>query len=324
MAKETTNSEIDVTIDPKEIETKFQEIAKVSEVTPTIDVTGLHTIANKAKALQDIDITNDEKMAEVTAVRKELAEARKQTVDFVEPAREKLYKVYKGTLQVKNILLDIITPEEDRLKAIEKERKELDTRNARVALLPMRQEALAALKDGVEVTDEFILDMDNDQFVTYLNERTTAKNEADRIALEAEKTRLAREAEDRKIAEEAATKERQRIEAEQRAQEEARIAKAAEEKVAAEKAAQKLIDDAKADAERIAKEAEDARIAKEAKEKEDARLAEEERQRIEAEQRADTKYQNFLKENDYSEETDIINRDGSTVTIYRKVATITI
>jgi predicted acylesterase/phospholipase RssA len=157
----------------------------------------------------------------------------------------------------------------------------------------MRREQLEKL--GTVPPDEFLLDMDNEQFMVFLNERIAAKNEADRQAIEQEKAKLAREAEIKKAQEEAVAKERDRMELLRVQEENARVLKLAEEQNKADRAAKKLIDDAKAEAERIVSEQKvQAMIEAQRKiDEENARLAEEQK-RVQ-----DTAYQAWLAEIEY-------------------------
>ena len=282
-----------------EIEQKFQELVAVSNTAPEIDVTGLHAVATKARAIKDININNAEQMLEVTAVRKELAEARKATVDFTESAREQSYRIYKGILEVKNTLLEIITPEEDRLKAAEKELKEQQIRESRLESLPAKRERVTAA--GIDFADVEILARSDPDFEIEFNSRLGAKLEADRLAAE---TKLAEERES--FEKEKAELDRQKAEAErvERARVEEREKAAEELRLAKEKAERDIQD---AEARRLAEE----------RYRADAAKAEAERvERARVEEEADAKYQSFLKDNKYSEATDIII-DGK---IYRFVA----
>ena len=143
-----------------------------------------------------------------------------------------------------------------RLKALEEEAAKIKERAARVALLPMRREQIEPLDFG-EVSDEFLLDMDNDEFIAHLLMLKTAKLDRDRIELEAEKARLAEEAHLAQVKKDAEVAERNRIEAAAKLDEERRIQAEAQKKYDAELAAQKLIDDAKAEADRVLREAND-------------------------------------------------------------------
>ncbi len=150
----------------------------------------------------------------------------------------------------------IIEPEEIRLKGLEDQATTIKERAARAELLPMRREMLAGLELEPSL-DGFLLDMDKDQFISYLNECQAQKNERDRIHIEHEKAALVQAALLAKAAEEAKIAERTRIEAERRADEDRRVNEAAQAKIEAQEAAQKVIDDAKAEADRVLQAAKD-------------------------------------------------------------------
>jgi len=229
----------------QELETKFQELVAVSTEPPAIDISGLYAVADKAKALVDVDIDDAEQMKVVTEVRKELAEARKYTVDFTEGARSNAYKIYKGILEVKNELLEIITPEEDRLKSYEKALKEKQIRESRLEGLPAKKEKLDALAinfDGFTYpSDNEILDQDDATFLLWFNEQQALKNEQVAAKLAEAQAKLdAEKAEAERI-------EQARKEEQARAQEQLRLAKeqAEREKREAEEAEAKRLADEK-------------------------------------------------------------------------------
>ena len=220
------------------------------------------------------DLSDETQMSLVHDTRISLRDARVKIEKSGKKYREDAIKYQKDVLIRERELIAIITPEETRLKALEDEASTIKERAARIALLPMRREQLDNLKDGIQDTDEALLDMENEAFIIYLNKRVSDKNEKDRQEIEAEKSRMARAEEDKRIAEEARIAERNRIEAQQKADEERRVqaeaqkrydadALIAKNKREAEISAQKLIDDAKAEAERViavAKAQEEARI----------------------------------------------------------------
>jgi len=98
----------------------------------------------------------------------------------------------KAVIAREKELIAIIEPEEVRLKGIEDAAEAARERAARAPLLPMRREHLAKFEHVL--SDDAILDMDNNAFFMLLTELQAKKNEADRLAIEAEKARLAREA----------------------------------------------------------------------------------------------------------------------------------
>ncbi len=166
-------------------------------------------------------------------------------------------KFQKDVIAREKELIGIIEPEESRLGALEEQANTIKERAARAALLPMRREQLDALR--VAITDAEILDMDNDAFIAYLNEAQAQKNEWDRLEIEKQRAELAHEALLSQVKKDAEIAERNRIEEAAKADEQRRIEEAANSKVETERAAQKLIDDAKAEADRVLREAHDKR-----------------------------------------------------------------
>lgn len=269
------------------------------------------------------DLSNDTQLALVHDTRISLRDARVQIEKTGKALRADALKYQKDVIAREKELLAIITPEEDRLTAIEQQAASIRERAARAALLPMRKEQLAPF-GAPTITDESILDMDNDQFVTYLVQRQAQKNEQDRLEIEAEKARIADEARLAQIKENAKIEERNRIEAASKADEGRRIQEVAQAKYDAERAAQKLIDDAKIEADRVLREAND-KIMQEQAQKEAA----EREERIQKEKlEADKRYQAWLAEIGWKEEEDylwMLERDpkSGAVYAYKFVATFT-
>ena len=191
------------------------EVAKT-----TVSSTELAGILEGIAAEVETMVTDD--VAKVKNTRIRLGKIRNAITKQSKAQRDGFIAAQKTNIAIEKSLIAIIEPQESRLKALEDEAAKAKERAARVAVLPMRHDMLNKIGDGVEVADEVILDMDNDSFIGYYNVRLMAKNEADRIAIDAEKMKLARDAEDRKIAEEAALKERERMENQQRLENEAK------------------------------------------------------------------------------------------------------
>jgi hypothetical protein len=254
-------------------------------------------VAATSKITAD-DLSDDVQLALVHDTRIQLRDARVRIEKTGKALRADALKYQKDVIAREKELLGIILPEEDRLADIEEEASKLKERAARVALLPMRKEQLEKFENVID--DEAILYMDNDQFVAYLVELQTKKNEADRLEIEAEKKRLAEESVLAQVKKDAEVAERNRIEEANRATEQMRIDKAAHDKREAEVAAQKLIDDAKAEADRVLKEAED-KVRKE----QEAKLAAELEAEAQKKQReADEKYQEWLVKIGWKQEED--------------------
>lgn len=255
-------------------------IAKV-DVTPTIDITSLSTLAERAKKIVVNDITNEAEMAVAKAMRKELSDARIEISKNAKVAREDFHKAWKGVIEVEKILLSEFTDEEDRLKKYETDLKAKKLRDERMLVLPIRKERLFEIK--VLVTDEELLAMDDLTFSNFL-----ATKQAEILA------------EQKRKDEEEARLEQAREEAKREAEEEAkRQAEAKEREHQAELDRIEAEAKAKAEAEERAK-----------------REAEEEADRLAKEQ----KYQQFLTNNDYNEEEFITKDEGDKVVLYKKVA----
>lgn len=286
---------------------------------PTVEQ--LTQMAEAVKNLTAADLTDDKQLELVKETRLQLRTARTTIEKQGKAMRDESNKYNKAVIARENELIAIIEPEEKRLKALEDEAALIKVRKAREELLPMRREALAVV--GVtDLTDEALLDLDNDQFIVFLNKCTADKNERDRQEIQAEKDRLAREAHLEQVRKDAEVAERNRIEAAAKADEERRINAAAEEKRRQEQEAQKIIDDARAEADRIKRE-EEQRI-------ENNRRAEEARIKAKAEadaaHAANEKYLAWAKELGWTSETSgdfkTEHSDGSIV-LWRKVGVYT-
>lgn len=227
---------------------------------PTVEK--LQAVVAATAKITATDLSDETQLMLVHDTRISLRDARVTIEKQGKEMRAEALKYQKDVITREKELLAIITPEETRLKEIEEQANTIKERKAREALLPMRKEQLAPFGETT-LSDENILDMNNDDFVAYLVQRQIEKNEDDRLAIEAEKAKLAKDAELKAAELAAAHVERTRIEEIQKASEERRIEKAAQEKHDADVRAQKLIDDARVEAERIAQEARD-KIAQEA------------------------------------------------------------
>lgn len=189
----------------------------------------------------------------------------------------------KAVISKEKELIDFIEPIEQELKQEEERIAKLAEIEKRKSELPERKEKLAEL--NIEKDDEFILSMDYLQFAMYLNDEKSKILAIQKEAQDKEAARIA--------AEQAKIDEQKRIDAAKLEAEE-RTKKEFEAKAANDKA------------EALKKEQEAARI----KEENEAKL------------QADIKYQQFLWEHWYMEQTKsqyhIENKDGK-ITLYKKV-----
>lgn len=222
-------------------------IAKV-DITPTIDITSLSTLAERAKKVVVNDITNEAEMAVAKSMRKELSDARIEISKNAKVAREDFHKAWKGVIEVEKILLSEFTDEEDRLKKYETDLKAKKLRDERMLVLPTRRERLG----DIEATDEELLAMDDLTFSNFLANKQ-AEILAEQKRKEEEEARLEQA---KKEAAEQATREAER-KAKEEADKKEREHQAELAKIEAEK---------KAEVERVKREEEEAkRLAKEQK-----------------------------------------------------------
>lgn len=209
----------------------------------------------------------------------------------------------KMVLSKEKEYVGIIEPLELELKDVLAKEEERKVIEARKDLLPMKKQQLSVLRI-TQPTDEEILAMNEEEWVAFYNlkfSEHTGVIEREKIAEEEQKLRAEREAQIKKEAEERAEKQREEL-----------IKKAEEDKI-------KAVEEAKKEAEQKALKEKQAREDEERERKEAEDKAKQEEIERSKKLEADQKYQNFLKENNYNSETDIIvNKDG--IKIYRLVA----
>lgn len=271
-------------------ETLVKELAIVSGNTFEIDVTDLSQLAAKAAAITEVGDPNFKE------VKSDMVAKRNYIKEYCLAARRDIKKVAAGVSDIEGMLYDIFVPEENRLIEISKVAKEKKILEERKLALPRWKEELAEIGDGVEITDEELLKMDDTAYVAYKNARTTAKLDADKA--EIEETKRKQEEEQKRLDWEAGAQER-----EKKAREEERVKMEAEKKAEEEQKEKDRI---------AAEEAEKARIAAEEKAKEEAK----------AKQEADARYQEWLASigcNDNTKESFHFIDDGETIKAYRLV-----
>lgn len=275
-------------------------------------------------------ITADSELTVLVDMRKRLVSTRRKIEAYGLELRDAANKFSKAVCAKENELVLIIEPEEKRLKDIEAEVERRAIMEARKAALPVRQQALATIGDGVECSEAELLTMDDTAFTIYKAERITAWNEkesarieAERRKLEEDKARIAREEQIKREAEERAKREADaRVEAERKAKEDAeRRLKEEQERAERERR----------EAEERAKREEEARIEADRKAKEEAererqeaeRKAREEKERMEKQEayrafRADHGWTPANKD-EYREEN-----AGKEIVLWKKIGTFTI
>lgn len=185
-------------------------------------VAELEKMVEISKQITVTDFLDREQIAEVKNGRLVLRDARVAITKKGKELRQSALDFQRLVIAKEHELIDIIEPEEERLAGLEDQAAILMEREERKKLLPHRKGRLAAIKDGIEVSDDELLDMESDVFEGYFNRRMAEKNAADRKVIDEaqakvdeEKNRIAKEEEAKAIEE--------------------RARKAAEEKLAREK-----------------------------------------------------------------------------------------
>lgn len=243
----------------------------------------LNELVERAQTLKDIDIDDSNQLEQVKKVRIDLKNARVGITKTGKEMRNDAIKFQRAVIEKEKELVGIIEPEEKRLKGIEEEAKQKALLIEREKLLPWRKEKLTEV--DAELSDGELLNMDDKEFQLFLNEKA-----AEKLAKQEEEKR-AKEAEEQRKKELAEAEERARKEAEEKAKKEAEEA---------EKRHQEEL-------ERLRREKE--------QEEEQKRQREKRREK-------EKKYQEWLKQNGYTEE----NKDqfyivdhGHVVELYKLV-----
>jgi len=244
----------------------------------------LQTIAKESEHvdISDIEAVKDE-YKKFVKIRTTIKRQEKEMVDGANDFRSKVF-------DKRNEYLAITEPVEKKFKDILDAEELKKTMEIRRSLLAGKKQSLASL-DISTVTDDFILTLDDTQWVAFFQEKI-AENTSNIAKKEADKKREV----DQKALEEQIKKDM--------------IEKAEIEKKQALVKAEKDKADAIAKVKREAEE-------KIEKEKKDRELAEKKEAEAQAKLEANKKYQKFLADNNYNEKTDMIVE----MSIYRLVAT---
>jgi hypothetical protein len=256
-----------------------------------------------------ISIPNDKTGYELMKEnKKRLQVKRTEITKFLKSEREDAIAFQKNIIGFEKDLLALIEPLEkdldSKIKAIDEEKAKLE----RIKLLPSRKEKLTEI--GLEFDDQFLLGMDVDAFQEFYNQKKAdylAEKErkilADQAKLDAENLRIENEKNLAKAKEDAAKE---------------ALVQAGRD---AELAAIKAENDKNA-----AVQAEIDRQAREEKVKADAKQAQLDKEKLDREAlEKDKKYQKFLKDNGYTNDTEfLIQRSPNKVTLYKKIAELDI
>lgn len=253
-------------------------------------VAELNSLVEKWKEITKVALADDETskahLKVVKTARIELRDARVKIEKAGKALRDDANAFNKAVIAKERELIAIVEPEEKRLKEIEEEAERIAQRKINELQLPERKERMEVLgfSSPSNIADEYIIAMNSQDFEVYYNGLVAEKNrlEIEQATKEQEqKDALLREREEK-------VKEAERkIEEEKRAQErEEKAHKEEREKIEQEKKEQESLE----------------REKREQEMREKMRLEAEEKEEEERLEKAE-KYQAFLKEHGYSEET---------------------
>ncbi len=247
---------------------------------------------------------NKENIEEVEGAVKQLVKIRRSIETKGKTYRDEANAFNKMVISKEKEYVSIIEPLETEYKELIEQDKQRKIIEARKALLPMKKEQLQLLK-VLQPSDEEILSFTDEQWVIFYQSKLDEHKKQIAYEEEMERKEMERKEREEQIKKEAEAKaEIEKAEALKRAEEE-KIKAVENAKREAEEKAQKEKQE-REEAERKEKEAEEARLKKEADEK--------------AKLEADKKYQQFLNDNNFNEETDrLVEKDG-VVRLYRLVA----
>lgn len=158
---------------------------EIEEFSPM--VADIKTVVEYSKGITISDFTNKAQIKLVTEQRKKLRDIRTSITKQGKVFRQKAVDFNKAVLSKEKELIALVEPEEDRLKALEEKAEQEKLKADRVELLPKRYEKLATIGDDEAITDNELLSMDSATFDAYYNKRVSAKNNAERAALDAER-----------------------------------------------------------------------------------------------------------------------------------------
>ncbi len=224
---------------------EIKELDDSMEFKPAIFDTNkddLRKVVEETKKLTlNIEACKENELTEVYNTRIKLSKTRTAIKKVGKRAREKAIKYQKDIIAYEKELIEIIEPEEVRLKKIEKDVEEHKIRKERLESLPDRKAKLENIgRDKYLRLDEDLLKMSNIEFQSYFNGCKADYNQLrekqlriDREELEREKAKLEQEKKDevlRKDKESKIIKEEEEEEEEKKSEEQYKKFSEAEEK----------------------------------------------------------------------------------------------
>ena len=199
----------------------------------------------------EVNLDDPEQIASVKRARLNLRTARVQLEKTGKSMRDGANAYAKAVIAREKELINIITPEEERLAEFEKQSAELAEKRIREQQLPERKARLEAERLPA-ISDEVLLTMTSLQFEHNINDLIAERNRADSERIEEEQAAKQAEldgrenaikAEEKRIADEAAAKKREEDAAAQAVlDEQQRVQREADAKAAAEEEEKKKLE----------------------------------------------------------------------------------
>lgn len=313
------------------------EKLEIEKFNPT--VVDIQKIVDIGRVLTISDFSNKLQIKAVKEHRIKLKEIRVNITKQGKAFRQQALDFQKAVIIKEKELVALVEPEENRLAELEDKATAFEEREKRKELLPKRLERLTALADGVEISDDEILDMESTVFEGYCNKRLADKNERDRLANEAKERELkeaeakvTREKEIKEVEDRARKEERERAD---KAEEDLRAQREREEREHKERIereerearerAERTEREAKERAEKIEREAKEKIECEERKRKEKADAEAKAEAECKEKLAKDKKYQEFLATHGHTKETAkefYMEVKGNIYSLYKKVGEI--
>lgn len=292
------------------------EELKIDKFTPA--KAELQELANQYANLEIQGVEDRQGYMAVDVARKELKKQRVQIAKTGKELRAKALAFQKKVIATEKELIGIIEPVEKELQEKQAQIDEAKEVEKRRASLPDRIEKIEGL--GITMAEDFLLTMDDKQFAEWFNAEETKVLEKRRQEIEERESKLR---EEQAALERAKELEKAREDAAKKAEEEARK-RAEEEKARMEKEKEEAVQREKERAEKEKQELIEAQKRKEREEKERAEKEAKEKAEAEAKLAAQKKYQKWLVDNGYTEESKeeyrIIKEDEQ-ILLLKKVST---
>jgi hypothetical protein len=147
----------------------------------------LRAIAEQVSKIEaNPELMTKEDLELINTTKNQLVKARTRIQKIGKAQREPATKYAKEVKAYEDELLEILAPQEARMKDLEASAKAYAMKQERLKTLPEFIEKLNGIGDGIEADQEFLLSLDPNQRDAYYVQRLTTKVEADAAAIKAQ------------------------------------------------------------------------------------------------------------------------------------------